>query len=550
MKYYKYYETTAEYEKDAPNIGEYEHYTIYINDTKTSLINSKYIGEPSEPEQPEPQPEPFNDSYFVYQNNDSHSIRIASNTEGIKQAICLNNMSAIKIPASGVLMFNTEAFGPDTEIRIHIEFKHAAPNLNGLFRACTDLIAVRGNVFESCPSISECLQLFAGCTGLTELSESMFRLNTDIENVAATFADCKSLESIPENIFKYNTYIATVDSMFKGCTALTSIPNNLFKYNKDIKSFNNCFNGCTGLKGHTPNASDAIQLWDRAGKPGYPASISGTGCFKGCTGLDEYDLNVDNPIPANWGGDTAKTITVMAYPTKVSSHTINPIDGTYIKLVVLSISESGTPLPTDTKLKMNITYQYDYSTGSIGQVHNIQAVFDNILVGAQYTLNIIPLLAVMSGTSSKYYGITTGNYKIDSADKRYELNIVKPNITLHLSPGVKISNDNINDGISGGYYYLINRTELSYPGTEISETNAFLGITDLTYSFAGQSGIPGSKVELIHNYTSPSGSDMDPDLLPEVFTSASKITSISGWNLSIDMSPDKSPFYDNIKLVI
>lgn len=43
MKFYKYYETTDEYENDAPNIGVDEHYTIYIADTKTTLVNGKYL---------------------------------------------------------------------------------------------------------------------------------------------------------------------------------------------------------------------------------------------------------------------------------------------------------------------------------------------------------------------------------------------------------------------------------------------------------------------------------------------------------------------------
>lgn len=61
--------------------------------------------------------------------------------------------------------------------------------------------------------------------------------------------------------------------------------------------FQNCFSRCDKLTGSTPKDPDGGELWERAGKEGYPTSITGTGCFTNCTGLDTY-----NSIPEDWGG--------------------------------------------------------------------------------------------------------------------------------------------------------------------------------------------------------------------------------------------------------
>ena len=551
MKFYKYYETTEEYEIDAPNIGEYEHYTIYIADTNTSLINSKY---------------PIT-SYFVYRNNDSKNIKIANNVRLIKQAICLNNMSVIEIPASGELTF-TNQFDPGAEIRILIEFKHDITSLNGVFAQCPDLIAVRGNVFASCPRVQDCRNVFYGCTELTELSESMFTNNTQITSAASMCVGCTSLSSIPENIFKYNTGITNVSNVFKGCkgltsipenifknntgimdvsfafqncTVLTSIPNNLFANNKSIVDFTNCFSGCTNLDGNTPKGADGIELWDRINNTalGYPNSITGTGCFTDCVGLDEYDLNADNPIPTNWGGDRVKTITAIVYPTKGISSTGDHLDGTSIKLTILNTSDNYD-LPEGVKLYI----KYTYDSGNSGlQLENTAEndLANDLTPGSSLVLEdkngnkIKPLR--WDDSSNKYYGIRY--FSIESMDKRYKLNIVKPNIELRILDGKEVSFAGVIN-----YYYVINSTKLTYSNIEINVNDAFLGITDLTYSF--EIGSPISyNYKFTHSYESPSGSGINPNLLPEIFESGHDVDSISGYNTATSTKPSSSPFYYN-----
>lgn len=285
MKFYKYYETTEEYEIDAPNIGAGEHYTIYIADTKTSLINSKYI----------------KDLYFVYENPaDLDSIKIINDWSNVISAVCLNNNQQIDTTGSNYEIDTSSITG---DIKIWFEFNPEVLSLYNTFNNIHYLKEVHGQVFKGLNNLRDVTQLFNNCTNLSYISPDLFK-DINLSNANGCFQNCSSLSNIPENLFSYSSGLVNVENCFYNCAALTSIPNNLFANNKGICRFDNCFNGCTNLTGNTPKGTDGIELWDRAGTEGYPAItlITGTDCFKGCTKLVEYDLSVENPIPVEWGG--------------------------------------------------------------------------------------------------------------------------------------------------------------------------------------------------------------------------------------------------------
>lgn len=80
-----------------------------------------------------------------------------------------------------------------------------------------------------------------------------------------------------------------------GGANITSIPSDMFRNAKNITKFDSCFANCTLIKGKTPKDEDGGEIWERAGKMGYPTSITGTKCFYECKDLTNYSA-----IPTNW----------------------------------------------------------------------------------------------------------------------------------------------------------------------------------------------------------------------------------------------------------
>lgn len=80
-----------------------------------------------------------------------------------------------------------------------------------------------------------------------------------------------------------------------GGALITSIPSDMFRNAKNIKKFDKCFKNCISLTGKTPTDEDGGQLWERAGKMGYPSSITGAECFNNCKGISNYSA-----IPYEW----------------------------------------------------------------------------------------------------------------------------------------------------------------------------------------------------------------------------------------------------------
>lgn len=102
------------------------------------------------------------------------------------------------------------------------------------------------------------------------------------------------IQEIDPYLFKNSPNILTFESCFEAAALAGEMPQGLFSENKKATSFLNCFYYQNGLKGSTPKDA-AGELWQRAGKAGYPKTIDGTFCFAGCTGLSNF-----NKIPEEW----------------------------------------------------------------------------------------------------------------------------------------------------------------------------------------------------------------------------------------------------------
>lgn len=142
----------------------------------------------------------------------------------------------------------------------------------------------------------------------------------DSFNDISTFPTLSTgVESIVGRCFE-NIPATSVASMFAYNTNLQSIPSNLFSTNKAITNFNNCFSGCSNLTGSSPVDENGYKLWERAGKEGYPTSISGTNCFAKCYKLDDF-IN----IPTAWGGNGGSNL-LFNLSSNNSYITINDFD--------------------------------------------------------------------------------------------------------------------------------------------------------------------------------------------------------------------------------
>jgi hypothetical protein len=155
------------------------------------------------------------------------------------------------------------------------------------------LSSVPAGLFRFNTKVVSFAYLFSYCNLIPPLPPGLFQFNTEVENVSAIFLE-SGLTSVPESLFANCPALKNVSYAFMKAP-ITSVPNLLFDGNKEITVFNSCFFSCLLLTGFTPSGSDGMKLWQRAGQPGYPASINGAQCFYYCTGLDEYGA-----IPGGW----------------------------------------------------------------------------------------------------------------------------------------------------------------------------------------------------------------------------------------------------------
>lgn len=170
--------------------------------------------------------------------------------------------------------------------------------LSSIFSGCTSLTgSIPEDLFKSCSNVVRASHIFYSCSGLTgSIPENLFANCPLITEFNATFSSCVRLTGeIPSGLFASCPEVNRFNGVFNGCTGLTSIGNNLFDNNKKMTVITTTFFGCVNLTGNTPTGLDGIELWDRAGQPGYPASVQGNRCFEGCTKLTNYAA-----IPRAW----------------------------------------------------------------------------------------------------------------------------------------------------------------------------------------------------------------------------------------------------------
>lgn len=146
-----------------------------------------------------------------------------------------------------------------------------------------------GNAFQLCLNLKG------------EIPSDTYGMFENISDFNETFNGSSGITSISEELFVNCPNVTSFSSCFKDCTSLTSIPENLFANCPNVTNFYDCFNNCNGLTGYTPVDTlpngTMIELWERQGKEGYPASINGRYCFIACRKLSNY-----NAIPPDWGG--------------------------------------------------------------------------------------------------------------------------------------------------------------------------------------------------------------------------------------------------------
>lgn len=175
------------------------------------------------------------------------------------------------------------------------KYCNAATNFSGTFLNCTSLSAITDNLFINCYNATNFSQVFQGCKSLTNIPNNLFANCINATNFNNIFNGCSNLISIPEDLFKNNINATNFERVFYGLTKLQAIPNNVFDNNKNAVSFTRIFENCSGLTGNTPTGTDGLELWERAGQPGYPSSIYGTQCFYRATRLTNY-----SSIPTGW----------------------------------------------------------------------------------------------------------------------------------------------------------------------------------------------------------------------------------------------------------
>lgn len=166
---------------------------------------------------------------------------------------------------------------------------------DGTFNGCSRITSISEELFKYNTNVVNFLSTFYGCFSITSIPENLFMNNVNVTNFGFTFASCPNIIEIPENLFKYNIKATNFERVFYGLTKLQAIPNNVFDNNKNAVSFTRTFENCSGLTGNTPTGTDGLELWERAGQPGYPSSIYGTQCFYRATRLTNY-----SSIPTGW----------------------------------------------------------------------------------------------------------------------------------------------------------------------------------------------------------------------------------------------------------
>lgn len=110
------------------------------------------------------------------------------------------------------------------------------------------------------------------------------------------FANCGELTSVPSTLFGRLETLERFDEMFLNNISLVELPTTM-DLPKTITSYNSAFKGLPLVTGQAPTNSNGTNLWELAGRDGYPAEIDGTNCF-----ANSLFANITE-IPKSWGGE-------------------------------------------------------------------------------------------------------------------------------------------------------------------------------------------------------------------------------------------------------
>lgn len=153
--------------------------------------------------------------------------------------------------------------------------------------------SIGSNAYGICTSFNDLESKFSNKGRIISIADNLVTDKTVAKSLESTFYRCTSLQHLPDFLTTLSN-VTTVKYMAQS-SGITSLPSDLFINMPNITDFSYCFDGCTNLIGSTPIDGNGYKLWERAGKPGYPATINGTACFRECTQLDDYDA-----IPSDW----------------------------------------------------------------------------------------------------------------------------------------------------------------------------------------------------------------------------------------------------------
>lgn len=303
-------------------------------------------------------------------------------------------------------------------------------------------------------------------------------IKSGVELIRDSFNNISTFPTIPTSVKRVdgrcfeNIPVTSVASKFANNTNLQVIPSDLFSTSKDITNFNSCFSGCSNLTGSSPVDENGYKLWERAGKEGYPTSISGTNCFAKCYKLDDF-IN----IPEAWGGNGGSNL-IFKLHTDSSYITINDFD-----------YYNTTPKPI--YIDNMTSYDFYSSTTSSSQTNTISWFPDTKNVTtftpfpSYYTINYIDLDA--SSTTS-LAGLFYNTKSVGSIKVRNTQNVTDFSKSLCHISDLDMSTVNLNKGENFNYafYYstLKNAENLSLPRA-----------TDVTYAF-NYSTITGDTLNL------------------------------------------------------
>lgn len=191
-----------------------------------------------------------------------------------------------------------------------------------VFNACAALTGVPVDIFDPLANLQSASGTFSN-TGITSMVAGWFANNPKLTSLDSLFASCPSLtvaskafvDALPSSVSLFRLFyqmaklttvetglldsrtgVTTAEQLFNGCTTLTNIPRDIFRNCKGITNFSSAFYGCSGLSGQYTFKDNGLELWQRAGQPGYPTSVSGSSCYNG-TGMI---VEGGGSIPSGW----------------------------------------------------------------------------------------------------------------------------------------------------------------------------------------------------------------------------------------------------------